>query len=77
MSLALALWLLLTVGLLAYHVGRLRGRSQMAAEVVQRFAPMRPLLEQISEMAEGLGAELGGEDALERLNAMREAGPWN
>ena len=77
MSLALALWLIATVGYVAFKAGRRRGRNEMAAEVIRQFAPLQPMLEEISEATERLGAGLGNEDALERVNAMREAGPWN
>lgn len=76
MSLTLAISLVAAV-YLSFRIGCHRGRNEMAAEVIREFAPLLPLLRELSEMAESLGVELGGEGALERLNAMRKAGQWN
>ncbi len=77
MSLTLALWLILVVAFFAFRLGRLRGR----VDVAQELAPILPLLEQLSQMAEALGAELSSaelsSEVREQLDALRKASAWN
>jgi hypothetical protein len=46
--LALFAWLLVISTLLAFHVGRYRGRAELAAQVLRDFGPILPMLEDLS-----------------------------
>ena len=72
MSLALAAWLMVAVGFLAYHFGRRKGRAEVAALAAAHFAPILPALEQLIEQAESIGA-LHSEQA----EALRGMATWN
>ncbi len=85
MSLALALWLILGIGVLGYLAGhgrgRIRGRHEMARLVEAKYGPLLAQLEAFAaESIHSLAAELSAEEKEqidERLEAMRKASPFN
>jgi len=84
MSLALALWLMLILGVLGYLAGHGRGRDQgrheMAVLVEARYGPLFAQLEAFSEAVEAYDArpsEASRKLVDQRIQAMREASSWN
>lgn len=84
MSLALALWLMLALGFLGFLAGRGRGRYhgrlEMAAMVEAKYGALLNQLEDFSKAVAAYEAR-PGEAAKhlvdERIQAMREASPFN
>jgi hypothetical protein len=69
-------WAAINAAYFIFQVGRTRGREAASAEVMEYLALLIPALEQLAQMAEALGDELG-EQTKEQLDAIRKVAQWN